>query len=375
MTSIINRELWLITKPTIQMHDMADRHQIIASILPVKKFFEFRDRNNRSLYLKIVFYAFDFGWEKPFLCQEIKSWEELMASAVNVRVSNTVNAFDDPITGKAIFENEDTEHGYMELLGEYLTDDEDKVTEGEIVVYQKRIEQVAQRYVAQQNVDDNTREELLKQAIEDLTEITMAHVTVHWMLHTFLSPGWSDPSQLNGGASPYEYYSYENIYFHETAAQLLTFLVLKDNERMLSLFNWLGKYQSEQYRAYLKIYENGVNTVKDFLSLLEVFNEAGSQCYSRLLNLSKWKFNLNCDNKLIHTMGKGGFNAGEMSDSEMFNIMTHRFEMLLHVVDSGKKEVDWEAIGRKILNQYSNLPTAQTDYLLQLLGLKRLNLI
>jgi hypothetical protein len=374
MTSIINRELWLKTLPTPEMQYLERRHHIIANMLPINKKFNSKDKGDLSLYLRIIFAALDLGWVKPiFLDQEIKSWEEL--SAINVRVSNAINAFNDPITDKAIFGDEDTEHGYMELMGEYLIDDYDKELEGEIVIYQKRIEQVAERYVAQQETGDKTTEELLKKAIEDLTEITLAHVTAHWMMHTFRSPGWSDPSKLNCGASPYEYNFEDTIYFHETAAQLLPFLVIKDDERMLSLFNWLGKYQSEQYRAYQEIYENGVNTVNVFLSLLEVFNEVGSQNYFRLLDLSKWKIKLNRDNMAIYTMGKSALKAGEMSDSEMFNIITHRFEMLLHVVDSGKWECDWETIGRKILDQYSNLPATQTEQLRLLLGLKRLNLI
>jgi hypothetical protein len=372
MTSTIDRELWRKTLQTPEMQHLERRHHSIANMLPINK--NFKDRSDITLYLKIIFTALDLGWIKPMLfAQEIKSFEEIIA--INVRASNAINAFNDPFSDKLIFEDEDTEHGYMELMGEYLIYDYDNEEEGEIVIYQKRIEQVAQRYVAQQKTEDRTIEELLKEAIEDLTEITLAHVTVHWMMHTFRSPGWSDPSKLNGGASPYEYNSYDTIYFHESAAQLLTFLVLKNNERMLSLFNWLGKYQSEQYRAYQEIYESGVNTVDVFLSLLEVFNEAGSQSYIRLLDLSKWKINLNRDNMAIYTMGKSALKAGEMSDSEMFNIITHRFEMLLHVVDSGKWECDWETIGRKILNQYSNLPATQTEQLRLLLGLKRLNLI
>jgi hypothetical protein len=185
--------------------------------------------------------------------------------------------------------------GHMELLGCYRQNPtfQDWNHEGEIVIYVEKIRKVAERYDAWRSTTmiflTNDMKQSGMSTFQVLLEIVMAHEVTHWIMHWFTSPSWIEPTHNVNGFIPFNYSTAEEIYFHETVAQLCTWFTIKEWYDIEEVFRWLMTGQPEQYCEWESIETNGVAKLPHIIKLMEAFRETQCQNFEVLSGLAHWE--------------------------------------------------------------------------------------
>lgn len=150
------------------------------------------------------------------------------------------------------FDNDtkDSEENYgIELLGCYNQAD-GNINEGIVTLYMPKIKQVAYSYwnhkFAARGLYDLDAE---KYFTELVSTVILIHEFVHWIIHWIGSPGFID-YKITHRYRDLNYSNKDEVYFHESLAQLFTKFICTDSSELYNLFEWLENRQPRQYTAY-----------------------------------------------------------------------------------------------------------------------------
>jgi len=189
----------------------------------------------------------------------------------NPQTSNGYSKFEWPdivlspklVTLKSLSEHFNGFDKCIDLMGCYIAN-EDNNQQGQIVLYYNKIKEVAESFKSKKNDAD------LEEIKADLTEIVLIHEATHWIIKSLTN------FLVETKLPEILYKEIDNINFHESMAQLFTYLYCEKNSaRLLDLFNWLAKDQPEPYKLYQVFLKNGIDNfdiAARFLSLLRKDN-------------------------------------------------------------------------------------------------------
>lgn len=125
----------------------------------------------------------------------------------------------------------DLEEQFIDFLGEYSH-------YGYIKLYVTRIAKTAEKYFHLFGGN-------LEYIIECLTEITLIHEMIHWLMHKSMPP--------SARKFKIRYTTQDEIYYHEGMAQYFTHEIIQRSHLHNDIFNWLLSKQIKRYRIFLDI--------------------------------------------------------------------------------------------------------------------------
>jgi len=171
----------------------------------------------------------------------------------------------------------------IELLGSYDSIDE---KEGRVTLYIPKIKETTHDYFLYKFPTKTYDFNAEKYFTELLSTIILIHEFVHWIIHWIKCPGFIDKNSMHRYKSM-DYSNLDEVYFHESLAQLFTNFICRDSSDLYDMFDWLEKGQPNQYTAYkdLIINNNLDDTIGAVLREIEFMRQYDLQSFDVLKEL------------------------------------------------------------------------------------------
>lgn len=159
--------------------------------------------------------------------------------------------------------------GYdIELMGAYILPNDCEKIEGQVYLYIPTILKVADDYVKEHSIAPDK----LMEVFEQLTEIVLVHEFMHFIMHFIECKKVEKNNNETTKLCPFHYDNIDQINFHEGFAQLFTYYLIKIRPELLSIFEWLEKGQSSQYKVFREVEKYGVELSTKVLGVLKEMN-------------------------------------------------------------------------------------------------------
>jgi hypothetical protein len=120
----------------------------------------------------------------------------------------------------------------IELLGEYNPSNET------VTLFLPKIKATSKEFLKTKTSIIET--DSLNKITKDLSYLILIHEFTHWLIDQLIKK-----AKLN-----FEYSLDDNVYFHESLAQLFTHFYCKKDPSLWELFQWLEERQPRQYKIY-----------------------------------------------------------------------------------------------------------------------------